>query len=112
MSQLSLEGRVIFVVDYRSPPSGCGTIARRDGSLVLVQHEGCKPEVLEGEYDEIIYISYDMGEEYEKGSEELFDVFEREGVEVVCDGELALQHELGSEYMLVEKFIELVRFYY
>ena len=99
-------------MDYRSPPSGCGTIERVDGSLVLIQHEGYKIEVSDGVYDEVIYISYDMGMEYEKACEELFDVFEREGVEIVCDGELSEQHELGSEYMLVEKFIELIRFYY
>ena len=53
-----------------------------------------------------------MGVDYEKACEELFGVFEREGVEIVFDRELAVQHELGSSYMLVEKFIELIRFYY
>ena len=55
MSRLSLEGRVVFVVDYRSQPSGCGTIEKLDGSLVLIQHEGYKMEVSEGVYDEVIY---------------------------------------------------------
>ena len=99
-------------MDYRSPPSGCGTIERVDGSLVLIQHEGYKVGVSDGVYDEVIYISYDMGVEYEKACEELFEILLREGVEIVCDPELADQYELESDYMLLEKFIELIRFYY
>ena len=112
MSELNLNDRVIFSIDYRSPPSGCGTVERLDGSLVLIQHEGCKPEVLDGVYDEIVCIGYDMGEEYEKANEEVIRVLMREGVEFVNDYELAEQHEVGSSYIELDKFIELTRFYY
>ncbi len=47
----NLVGKVLFVVDYRSPSSGCGVIERSDKSLFLLQHAGCKSEVLEGAYD-------------------------------------------------------------
>ena len=108
----NLSGRVIFSTDYRSPPSGCGTIERLDGSLVLIQHEGCKPDVLSGVYDKIVCIGYDIGVEYEKGNEEVIRILKREGVELVYDCELADQHEVGSPYIELDKFIELTRFYY
>ena len=108
----NLESKILFVVDYRSPPSGCGVIERSDRSLYLLQHAGCKPEVMEGAYDGVFCIESDLGEEYEKGSEEVIEILLREGVEYVYDPELAEQHELGSSYMLLEKFIELIRFYY
>mgnify|MGYP001227811169 CR=1 FL=1 len=112
MNDLNVNNKVIFSTDYRSPPSGCGTIERLDGSLVLIQHEGCKPDVLGGVYDEIVCIGYDMGEEYEKANEEVIRVLMREGVEFVNDYELAEQHEVGSSYIELDKFIELTRFYY
>ena len=112
MSNLNVKDKVVFSTDYRSPPSGCGTIERRDGSFVLIQHEGCKPNVLDGVYEEIILIPYDMGAEYEKGNEKVISVLKREEVEVVYDIELADQHEIGSPYMTLDKFAELTRFYY
>ena len=112
MSDLKVNDRVVYSPDYRSPPSGCGTIERRDGGLVLIQHEGCKSAVLEGIYEEIIHIGVDLGEEYERGNEEVISILRREGVEVVYDVELAEQHEISSPYIEVDKFIELTRFYY
>ena len=112
MSDLRLNDRVIFSTDYRSTPSGCGTIERLDGSLVLIQHEGCKPDVLDGIYEDILHIEYDMGVEYEKGNEEVISILKREGVELVYDWELADQHEVGCPYIELDKFAALTRFYY
>ena len=112
MSDLRLNDRVIFSTDYRSPPSGCGTIERLDGSLVLIQHEGCHPEVLDGIYKDILHIEHDFGEEYEKANEELLSILRCEGVELVYDCELADQHEVESPYIELDKFAALTRFYY
>lgn len=112
MSDLKVNDRVVYVPDYRSPPSGCGTVERRDGGLVLIQHEGCKEEVLDGVYEEIVHIGVDIGEEYEKGNEEVIRILRREGVEVVYDSHLAEQHEIGSAYIEIDKFIDLTRLYY
>ena len=112
MSDLKVKDRVMYITDYRSPPSGCGTIERRDGGLVLIQHEGCNGEVLDGVYEEIIHIGVDLGEEYERGNEEFISILRREGVEVVYDADLAEQHEIGSSYIEIDKFIELTRLYY
>ena len=109
---MSEEDRVIFSVDYRSAPSGCGTIMKRSGSLVLIQEEGCQPEVLDGIYEDILHIEYDFGEEYEKANEELLSILRREGVELVYDCELADRGEVGSPYIELDKFAELRRSYY
>jgi hypothetical protein len=108
----NLEGKILFVVDYRSPPSGCGVIEGRDKSLLLLQHAGCKPEVMEGAYDGVFCIERDLGEEYEKGSEEVIEILLREGVEYVYDPKFGEQHEIGSGYIEIKKYIELTRFYY
>ena len=108
----NLDDKVLFVVDYLSPPSGCGVINRRDGSTLLVQHAGCKPEILGGSFDEVLCVESDLGVEYEKGNEEVISVLKREGVEYVYDRELAEQHEVGSSYIELDKFIELTRYYY
>ena len=112
MSDLRLNDRVIFSVDYRSAPSGCGTIERIDGSLVLIQEEGCQPEVLDGIYEDILHIEYDFGEEYERANEELLCILRREGVEYVCDIELADQRGFDSPYIEFDKFVEIRRSYY
>ena len=57
---------VTYSSDYRSPPSGCGTIETENGDLILIQYKGCNPEVKEEIYSKIIKIPYDFGEEYEK----------------------------------------------
>ena len=112
MSNLNVKDKVVFSTDYRSPPSGCGTIERRDGSFVLIQHEGCKPDVLDGIYKDILHIEYDFGVEYEKANEEIISILKSEGDELVYDIELADQHEVGSPYMSLDKFAELTRLYY
>ena len=112
MSDLNMNDRVVYTTDYRSVPSGCGTIKRFDGSLVLIQHEGCKESVLDGVYEEILHIDFDYGVEYEKANEEMIEILKREEVEYIYDVELAEQHEVGSPYIEIDKFIELTRFYY
>tara|TARA_B100000212_G_C27375203_1_gene534374 strand:+ start:178 stop:507 length:330 start_codon:yes stop_codon:yes gene_type:complete len=109
---MSKKDRVIFTADYRSPPSGCGAIERLDGSLVLIQHEGCNPDVSAGIYEEIFHIEYDFGEDYEKANEELLRILMREGVEVVYDYEFAYQHDFKSPYIELDSFAALTRFYY
>ena len=112
MSELSVNDRVIFSTDYCSPPNGCGTIERLDGSLVLIQHEGCKPEVLDGVYEDILHVEYDFGVEYEKANEEVIRILKREGVELVYDSHLGEQHNVGSSYIELDTFIAITRFYY
>ena len=108
----NLDDKVLFVVDYLSPPNGCGVINRRDGSTLLLQHAGYKPELLEGVYDEVLCIESDLGVEYMKASEEVLSVLIREGVEYVYDPEFADQHEIGNHYIELDKYVELTRFYY
>ena len=105
------DNKVTYIPDYRSPPSGCGTIVRRDGSLALIQEKGCMPKVLDNVYQEIFLIGVDIGEEYKKGCEELTRILKSENVEVVCDPELSDQHNFVSPYMDLDKYLDIINSY-
>ena len=112
MRDLKVNDKTIFSVDYRSTPYSCGTIERPNGSFVLIQHECCKPEVLDGEFEDILHVEYDFGVEYEKANEEVIRILKREGVDLVYDYHLGMQHNIGSAYIELDTFAALTRFYY
>ena len=43
----------VYASDYRSPPSGVGTIEKANGDFILIQDKSCEPKVQEGIYKEI-----------------------------------------------------------
>ena len=106
----------IYTPDYRSPPSGTGTITFQDGSVILIQDAGCNPTVAAGYYDCIITIPHDSGEEYEKHRHALIKILRALGVGVVYDYELIynledFESELNAEdgYMTLNEFSMLTK---
>tara|TARA_B100000212_G_C27061978_1_gene400159 strand:- start:92 stop:385 length:294 start_codon:yes stop_codon:yes gene_type:complete len=79
---------VTYSSDYRSPPTGCGTIETENGELILIQYNGCSPAVYGGIYSNIIYIPYDFSEEYDKAQASLIKILRRYNVTQVHDSEL------------------------
>ena len=101
---------VTYSSDYRSPPSGCGTIERRDGSLVLIQYNGCNESVEDGVYEKVEYLDCKFSEDYEESMKLLMDKLREYGVERVYDYDLMMEYGVGDDldgYMSLEKFEEL-----
>ena len=100
------EDTVLFSVDYRSPPSGVGTIEKPNGDLILVQEEGCNPPVKDGIFKEIINIPIDMSEDYEEGQVALENILKEHNVTVVHDTETLANMGLEGSYMSLGEFIK------
>lgn len=102
----------IFSTDYRSVPSGVGSIKKSDGSLIMIQYKGCNPELVEGIYSDIIYIDYDFGVDFKEASEELLRILEEHNVSFIYDYDLAEDMDLDNGYIPYDQFAEFRRFYY
>ena len=102
----------IFSTDYRSPPSGAGSIKKTDGSLIMIQHKGCNPELVEGIYSDIIYIDHDFGVDFKEASEELLKILKEHNVSFIYDYDLAEDMELDGGYIPYDQFAEFRRFFY
>lgn len=101
---------VTYSTDYRSPVSGCGTIEKKDGSLVLIQYRGCRERVEDGVYEKVEYLDCMFSEDYKESMELLMDKLREYGVERVYDYDLMMEYEVGDDldgYMSLEKFEEL-----
>ena len=94
----------VYASDYRSPPSGVGTIEKANGDFILIQDKSCEPKVQEGIYKEIICIPYDMSEEYEEGQAKLESILEEHEVAIVYDAELCYETRGGGCYMTLKEF--------
>lgn len=103
---------VTYSSDYRSPPSGCGTIETETGDLILIQDKGCNPEVKEGIYSKIILIPHDFSEEYEKSQSTLMEILREFKVTEVYDSELCyneIDNYNGDGFITVNVFNKLRR---
>lgn len=101
---------VTYSSDYRSIPSGCGTIETENGDLILIQDKGCKPKVEEGIYSKIIQIPYDFSEEYEKSQAKLIEILREFKVTQVYDSELCyneIDNYNGDGFITVNVFNKL-----
>ena len=97
--------QVLFTTDYRSPPSGAGTITLENGDMILIQDEGCNPPVKEGVYKEIIVIPYDSGEDYKEAEAELQKILKEKEVTIVHDSELSYEIGLNGKVMTLEQYL-------
>ena len=109
---MNLSNSNIFSTDYRSPPSGIGTIEMANGDLILVQSLDHTPEVLDDVYKEIIIIQSDFENNWNKTSRMLTNVLKRHNVEYVYDFELIYESgdqdkDLPAGYMTLDKFDKL-----
>jgi hypothetical protein len=109
---MNLSNSNVFTTDYRSLPSGIGTIEMANGDLILVQSLDYTPEVLDDVYKEIIIIQSDFENNFNKTSRMLTNVLKRYNVEYVYDFELIYEigdqdKDLPAGYMTLDKFDEL-----
>ena len=106
-----------YHTDYRSPPSGAGTILHNDGTSTLIQYKQCADHI-EGVHDNIVYIPYDFSVNYKAANEALIKILKENNVIKVYDPELVNDIEIDegitidSKIIDLEQFIEFRRFYY
>lgn len=100
---------VVYVPDYRSPPSGLGTISVRGEKNILIQDLGCNPIVDEDVYDEVLCIDYDLCEDVRKGYEALIDILLEHEVEYVRDSEMRYEMSADSSYFPADRYINVLR---
>jgi len=102
MSVIKLDSSTYFVIDYRSCPSGIGTIYFSSGRSVLVTEGDCGPKdmdearaVIKEEFlpTEVCSIPFSMGEFWDEGNLELGKILVRNDVQYVVDSELAYEFE-------------------
>jgi hypothetical protein len=96
-------------IDYRSPPSGLGTIADEDNDkVILIQHRDSNPDIKPGIYDEIIYIDIDLQRLEDVNT--LSDKLSELGVTKVFDTELAYEFDMDDDQSFsVETWIDNYR---
>jgi len=109
---MNLSNSNVFATDYRSLPSGIGTIEMANGDLILVQSLDNTPEVLDDIFKEVIIIQSDFENNWNKTSRMLINILKRHDVKYVYDFELiyesgAQDKDLPAGYMTLNKFEEL-----
>jgi len=80
-----------FSIDYRSPPSGLGTIRLPNGDLELVHYDGCSMDNPRTVYTEDYYFDSEL-----QSVEDLSPVFKllrEKGVEKVYDSEMSFDED-------------------
>ena len=102
-NKIDLEYSTHFVIDYRSLPSGIGTIFYPSGDTILVTESGSGPKDMEGAKkaireehlpSSVDYIPFSMGEHWEAGQAALEAILKTHNVQYVVDSELASQVQL------------------
>ena len=102
MSVIKLDSSTYFVIDYRSAPSGIGTIYFSSGRSILVTEGDCGPRDMDEARDqikeeflpsEVRSIPFSMGEHWDEGNLELGKILVRNDVQYVVDSELAYEFE-------------------
>lgn len=82
------QNQIIYSPDYRSPPSGLGTISIGQ-SLILIQDNEVCAEVRDGIYSNIIKIDAEVFEDFENGLPKLLQILRDHNVTHVYDAETA-----------------------
>lgn len=102
MGAIKLDSSTYFVIDYRSAPSGVGTIYFSSGRSILVTEGDCGPRDMDEARDkieeeflpsEVCSIPFSMGECWDEGNLELGKILVENDVQYVVDSELAYEFE-------------------
>ena len=80
-----------FSIDYRSPPSGLGTIRLPNGDLELVHFDGCSMDNPRTVYTEDYYFDSEL--QSVKDWTPVFKLLREKGVEKVYDSEMSFDED-------------------
>ena len=82
------QNQIIYSPDYRSPPSGLGTISIGENLILIQDNEVCS-DVRDGIYHKIIKIDAEVFEDFENGLPQLLQILWDHNVTHVYDAETA-----------------------
>ena len=119
-NKIDLEHSTHFVIDYRSPPSGIGTIFYPSGDTILVTEKDSGPRDMEAAKLMLIEsalpscidnIPFSMGDHWEAGQLALEAILKTHNTEHVIDCELAYEREdlvedMGNHIFTLNNWIE------
>ncbi len=119
-NKINLECSTYFVIDYRSLPSGIGTIFSSSGATILVTENDSGPRHMEAAKliliesalpTRIDNIPFSMGEHWEAGQLALEAILKTHSTEYVIDSELAYEREdlvedMGNHIFTLNNWIE------
>jgi len=101
-NKIDLTYSTYFVIDYRSLPSGIGTIFYPSGDNILVTESGSGPKDMEAARktireehlpSSVDHIPFSMGEHWEAGQAALEAILKTHNVTYVIDSELSCEAE-------------------
>ena len=104
---MASQTQIIYSPDYRSPPSGLGTIDN-GGVLTLIQDNGTCGSVRDGIYHDIIKLDTEVFEDMENNFPQLLQVLRDNGVTHVYDAETAGDFNIPEELMDIGEWIRLI----
>ena len=79
---------ITYHLDYRSPPSGLGTITLENKDMILIQSQDEQTEVKDGIYSKIIVLKNSFEEDYVGLQKEVIMTLLEYGVTHVYDAEM------------------------
>jgi hypothetical protein len=97
---------ITYHLDYRSPPSGLGTITLENKEMILIQSQDEQTEVKDGIYSKIIVLNHDW-EDFENLNKEKFQILKEHGVTHVYDSEEEDAVTDRNGYMTLKEFIRI-----
>lgn len=102
-----MENQIIYSPDYRSPPSGLGTISIGEDLILIQDNEVCA-DVHDGFYNNIIKIDAEVFEDIENGLPKLLQILRDHNVTHVYDSETADEHDIDNPKMELADWIHLI----
>lgn len=96
---------ITYHCDYRSPPSGLGTITLENGDMILLQSNDEANEVKEGIYSKVIVLN-NIFDDFEELHEETIKILKSYNVTHVYDSEAEDTQfdSQGYSYMTLDQF--------
>tara|TARA_Y100001949_G_C15942824_1_gene310991 strand:- start:127 stop:447 length:321 start_codon:yes stop_codon:yes gene_type:complete len=99
--------QIIYSPDYRSPPSGLGTISIGQTLILIQDNDNCS-EVRDGIYNSIIKLEANVFEDFENDLPKLLQILRDHNVTHVYDSETADEHDIDNPKMELADWIHLI----
>jgi hypothetical protein len=113
---INLKDHTHFIIDYRSLPSGIGSIVFPNDNTILVTDQDCGPKDMSEASQQIneeflptsvSHIPFNTSEHWEVGQSALSTILEHHNVEYVYDSEMGYEFNNGNTTFTLNQWIEM-----